>query len=201
MSADAITRIEQARGRKFTVAEAARLREIGSSLSLRDDDAVWSILAALEYQRTFYEALPEKIAGASKDVLQGITIAAEKETAAAQAKLTKSVVEQAQKLSVELNYATLLPMGIAALVCVLAFGSLTMWAGYCLGSKRVQDMALILRMPSGFLMGGLCLAGGLFLGVYAIRQNAEEEDGWWKIGVAALMMFSVGVVVALFAVQ
>ena len=201
MSADAITRIEQTRGRKFTVAEAARLREIGSSLSLRDDDAVWSILAALEYQRTFYEALPEKIAGASKDVLQGITLAAEKETAAAQAKLTKSVVEQAQKLSVELNYATLLPMGIAALVCVLAFGSLTMWAGYCLGSKRVQDMALILRMPSGFLMGGLCLAGGLFLGVYAIRQNAEEEKGWWKIGVAALMMFSVGVVVALFAVQ
>ena len=125
MSADAITRIEQTRGRKFTVAEAARLREIGSSLSLRDDDAVWSILAALEYQRTFYEALPEKIAGASKDVLQGITLAAEKETAAAQAKLTKSVVEQAQKLSVELNYATLLPMGIAALVCVLAFGSLT----------------------------------------------------------------------------
>ena len=201
MSADAITRIEQTRGRKFTVAEAARLREIGSSLSLRDDDAVWSILAALEYQRTCYEALPEKIAGASKDVLQGITLAAEKETAAAQAKLTKSVVEQAQKLSVELNYATLLPMGIAALVCVLAFGSLTMWAGYCLGSKRIQDMALMLRMPSGFLMAGLCLAGGLFLGVCAARQNIEEEKGWWKIGVAALMMFSVGVVVALFAVQ
>ena len=59
MSADAITRIEQARGRKFTEAEAARLREIGTSLNLRDDDAVWSILAALEHQRVFYEALPE----------------------------------------------------------------------------------------------------------------------------------------------
>ena len=200
MSADAIARIEQVSGHKLSEAEAARLRELGSSLNLRDDDAVWNILAALEYQRTFYEALPKQIARASKEVLQGITLAAEKETAAAQAKLTKSVVEQAQKLSVQINYATLLPLALSALICVLAFGSLTMWAGYCLGSKRIQDLALILRMPSGFLMAGLCLAGGLFLGVYAIRQNAEEEEGWWKIGVAALMMFSVGVAVALFAV-
>ena len=201
MSADAIARIEQVSGHKLSEAEAARLRELGSSLNLRDDDAVWNILAALEYQRTFYEALPKQIARASKEVLQGITLAAEKETAAAQAKLTKSVVEQAQKLSVQINYATLLPLALSALICVLAFGSLTMWAGYCLGSKRIQDLALILRMPSGFLMAGLCLAGGLFMGVYAVRQNIEEENGWWKTGVAALVMFSVGVVVALFAVQ
>ena len=86
MSADAITRIEWIRKHKFSEQESARLREIGNSLNLRDDDAVWGILAALEYQRIYYEALPEKIAGASKEVLQGITVAAEKETAAAQAK-------------------------------------------------------------------------------------------------------------------
>lgn len=195
MSADAIARIEQARGRKFMEAEAARLREIGANLNLRDDDAIWNILAALEYQRIFYEALPEKIAGASKDVLQGITLAAEKETAAAQAKLTKSVVEQAQKLSVQINYATLLPVALAALVCVLAFGSLTMWVGYCLGSKRVQDMALLLRMPSGFLMAGLCLAGGLFLFVYAARDFAEGNAGWWKRMLVALVMLFAGCVI------
>jgi len=201
MSADAITRIEQARGRKFTEAEAARLREIGTSLNLRDDDAVWSILAALEHQRVFYEALPEKISSASKEILQGMTAAAAKEAATAQARLISSVVEQAQKLSVQINYATLLPLALAALVCVLAFGSLTMWAGYSMGAKQSFGVFQILRMPSGFLMAGLCLAVGLFLGVYAIRQNVDERKGWWKIGVAALMMFSVGIVVALFAVQ
>ena len=201
MNTEHIKRLEKLTGRKLSGDEVARLGRIQSVLNLTDNDALWDVLAALEYQRTFYEALPAKVAAASTEILQGISDAAKAETQRAQSLLTKSVVEQAQKLSVELNYATLLPMGIAALVCVLAFGSLTMWAGYCLGSKRIQDMALMLRMPSGFLMAGLCLAGGLFLGVCAARQNIEEEKGWWKIGVAALMMFSVGVVVALFAVQ
>ena len=135
------------------------------------------------------------------EILQGISDAAKAETQRAQSLLTKSVVEQAQKLSVEINMGTLLPLGLVALICLLAYGSLLMWAGYSLATRNVQDMALVLRMPSGFLMGGLCLAGGLFMGVYAVRQNIEEEDGWWKTGVAALVMFSVGVVVALFAVQ
>lgn len=199
MSADAITRIEQARGRKFTEAEAARLREIGASLNLRDDDAVWSILAALEYQRTFYEALPEKISGALKAVLQGITAAAEKETAAAQAKLTKSVVEQAQKLSVQINYATLLPMALVALICVLAFGSVTMWAGYSMGAKQSFGVVQLLRMPSGFLMAGLCLAVGVFLAVYAAREFSEGDESWWKRGIVALIMLVVGGVISLFA--
>ena len=202
MSADAITRIEQARGRKFTEAEAARLREIGTSLNLRDDDAVWSILAALEHQRVFYEALPEKISSASKEILQGMTAAAAKEAATAQARLISSVVEQAQKLSVELNYATLLPMGIAALVCVLAFGSLTMWAGYCLGTGdmgHVQDMVMIFRMPSGFIMAGLCVAGGLFLSVYAGREFSEGNGCWWRKGIVALGMLIAGFSILSFA--
>ena len=202
MSADAITRIEWVRRHKFSEQESARLREIGNSLNLRDDDAVWGILAALEYQRIYYEALPEKIAGASKEVLQGITVAAEKETAAAQAKLTQSVVEQAQKLSTQINYATLLPMGLAALVCVLAFGSLTMWAGYCLGTGdmgHVQDMVMIFRMPSGFIMAGLCVAGGLFLSVYAGREFSEGNGCWWKRGTVALVMLIAGFSILSFA--
>lgn len=51
MSMDAIINLEEALGRKFTEQESARLREIGRQLHLRDDDALWSLLAALEYQR------------------------------------------------------------------------------------------------------------------------------------------------------
>ena len=53
MSMDAIINLEEALGRKFTEQESARLREIGRQLHLRDDDALWSLLAALEYQRIF----------------------------------------------------------------------------------------------------------------------------------------------------
>jgi len=65
-----------------------------------------------------------------------------------------------------------------------------MWVGYCLGSRYVQDMALILRMPSGFLVGALCLAGSIFLAVYAGREFAVEGKGWWKKMLIALMMLA-----------
>lgn len=121
------------------------------------------------------------------------------ENAAAQAKLTKSVVEQAQKLSMEINYATLLPLALGALVCVLAFGSLTMWAGYSMGAQQSFGVVQLLRMPSGFLMAGLCLAGGLFLAVYTGKEFSEGYKGWWKRGIVALIMLVVGGVISLFA--
>ena len=65
---------------------------------------------------TARDQLPDKIAGASSEILQGIATAAEKESAAAQARLTESVVEQAKPLSVKIQYATLLPIAMAALV-------------------------------------------------------------------------------------
>ena len=55
MSADAIARIEKLRGLKLSEEEAARLCGIGDALHLRPDDAVWDILAAMEYQRVFYQ--------------------------------------------------------------------------------------------------------------------------------------------------
>ncbi len=104
MSMDAIINLEEALGRKFTEQESARLREIGRQLHLRDDDALWSLLAALEYQRIFYEALPDRIADASREIMDGISAAAASETAAAQARLTESVVEQAERLSGKIHW-------------------------------------------------------------------------------------------------
>lgn len=195
MSMDAIIRIETSRGRKFSEEEAARLREVGESLNIRDDDALWPLLAALEYQRVFYEALPDKIAGASSEILQGIAVAAEKESSAAQARLTESVVEQAKRLSVKIHYATLLPMGMAALVCLLAYGSLLLWAGYCIGSEQPQPRALWLHMPSGCLIGGLCLATGLFCGFMTARRFAEAEKGWGKNLLVTLGFLLAGTVI------
>ena len=198
MSADAIARIEKLRGLKLSEEEAARLRGIGDALHLRPDDAVWDILAAMEYQRVFYQELPEKIAGSSMEILQGFSVAAEKETAAAQARLVDCVVEQAKKLSVKINYASLLPMGIFALVCLLAFGSLCLWAGFCIGSGRAHPPELMLRMPSGLIMGGLCLTGGFFLGVRAAKDFAEGHSGWRKKLLMALaMLLPGGVVISL----
>ncbi|MDR2819946.1 MAG: hypothetical protein LBB60_05400 [Desulfovibrio sp.] len=64
-------------------------------------------------------------------------------------------------------------MGLLALVWLLAYGSLMLWTGFRTGSGQVHDPVWILRMPSGVLMGGLLLGGGLFLGVHAAGEFAD----------------------------
>ena len=110
MSLDTVIDLGKACGRELSQAEAARLREVGSRLNLREDDALWPLLAAMEYQRIYYEALPEKIAGASRAIMDGMAAAAERETAAAQARLTDSVVKEAQSLASKIQYGRLLPL-------------------------------------------------------------------------------------------
>lgn len=69
MSMDDMIDLGKACGRKLSEAEAARLREVGNRLNLREDDALWPLLAAMEYQRVYYEALPKEIAAASKTIM------------------------------------------------------------------------------------------------------------------------------------
>ena len=83
-------------------------------------------------------------------------------------------------------------MGLCALACLILFGSLAMWAGFYLGSGHYTDLFWILRMPSGILMGGIALVGGLFLGVHAARELAAEEKLRWKEPLVALAMLVAG---------
>ena len=192
MSMDDMIDLGKACGRKLSEAEAARLREVGNRLNLREDDALWPLLAAMEYQRVYYEALPKEIAAASKTIMDGIAAAAEKETAAAQARLTDSVVREAQNLASKIQYAKLVPMGLFALICLLAYGSLMLWAGFRIDPGRNIPLVAILHMPSGWLISGLCLAAGLFCGVLSAKSFVEEKKGIWKQGISALLLIFTG---------
>ncbi len=191
MSLDTVIDLGKVCGRELSQAEAARLREIGNKLNLREDDALWPLLAAMEYQRIYYEALPEKIAGASRTIMDGMAAAAEKETAAAQAKLTDSVVKEARYLASKIQYAKLVPMCLFALICLLAYGSLMLWAGFRIGTDRDMPLAAIPYMPSGWLISGLCLATGVFYAAMTILSLAEGKISEWSKGVIALF-FLIG---------
>ena len=192
MSLDDMIDLGKACGRKLSEAEAARLREIGNKLNLREDDALWPLLAALEYQRIYYEALPEKIAGASRAIMDGMAAAAERETAAAQARLTKSVVEEAEYLASKIQYGRLVPLWLLALICLLAYGSLMLWAGFRIDTGRDLPLAAVLHMPVGWLISGLCLAAGVFCGGVAAKEFGEAEKGWWRKGSIAILFLMLG---------
>ncbi len=192
MSLDDMIDLGKVCGRELSEAEAHRMREVGSRLNLRDDDALWPLLAAMEYQRIYYEALPEKIAGASRAIMDGMAAAAERETAAAQARLTESVVKEAQNLASKIQYAKLVPMGLFALICLLAYGSLMLWAGFRIDTGRNMPLAAVLHMPSGWLISGLCLITGGFFFVLSGKIFLADGGGWWKTGVLAMGLIMAG---------
>jgi hypothetical protein len=192
MNAERIARLEKLLNRELSAEEKERLRRIQDTLQISGEDALWDVLAAMEYQRTYYEELPQKIATVSTDILREISAAAEAEARRAQGRLAESVAEQARKLSLRVNMETLLPMGLAALASLLAYGSLMLWAGFHIGSGQGHDPAWILRMPSGILMGGLLLGGGLFLGIHAAKDFAEIGKHWRKTMCMALGLLVSG---------
>lgn len=51
-------------------ASLARMHQVSSALNLRDNDALWSIIAALEYYARLYEAMPERVRWASEGSLE-----------------------------------------------------------------------------------------------------------------------------------
>jgi hypothetical protein len=193
MSEEKFRQIEKLLGRELSDDDKERLRRIKDVLHISDRDALWDLLAAMEYQKVYYEELPAKIAGASAEILRGLSAAADKGVAAAQDRLAESVAEQAKKMSVRVNLA--LPMGLTALVCLLLYGSLLLWAGFRIGSGQTHPPDFLLRMPSGILMGGLCIAGGGFLGIHAAKAFAEGKKGGRKPALAALVMLLAGGVV------
>ena len=199
MSMDSVIDLGKACGRKLSEAEAVRLREIGNSLNLREDDALWPLLAAMEYQRIYYEALPEKIAGASRAIMDGMTVAAEKETAAAQARLTDSVVKEAQNLASKIQYAKLVPMGLFALICLLAYGSMMLWAGFRIDTGRDVPLALLLHMPSGWLICGQSFVAGVFLCALSGKTFSVGGKGWWKTVALAMGFIMTSAVILTFS--
>ena len=195
MNKEKIGHIEKLLGRELSEEEQERLARIQDILGIADNDALWDILIALEYQRTFYEALPEKISGASVKILAQLSATADKEIAHAQSRLAEAVVEHAKTLSTKMRISALVIPGLGALVSLLLFGSLLMWAGYSIGAgglqNQTQPLAMLLRMPAGVLIGGLCFSGGVFAGVMAAKDFAGGGGGWkkwaaWGVGLVVV---------------
>ena len=199
MNKEKIGHIEKLLGRELSEEEQERLARIQDILGIADNDALWDILIALEYQRAFYETLREKISGASGAILAQFSAAADKEIAHAQSRLAEAVVEHAKTLSTKMRLSVLVIPGLGALFALLLYGCLLMWAGYCIGAgglqNQTQPLAMLLRMPAGVLIGGLCFSGGIFAGVMAAKDFAAGYVGWkkWATWGAGMVVFGGGI--------
>ena len=61
MDATKFERLERLLDRELSDGEKERLRRIQDTLGIKDNDGMWDVIIALEYQRKYYDELPEKI--------------------------------------------------------------------------------------------------------------------------------------------
>lgn len=192
METETLNRLENLLGRELELSEKERLQRIQDVLKIGPNDALWSIIAALEYQRSYYEELPEKIRTTTQEILSEWSAEARKNPAIPQKINGEKGVEQTKAISLKDLTQPWLIWGILTLCLLLLYGSLSMWAGYSIGSGQTQPPFLLMRMPVGIVMGILCLGGCIVEGILAAKAFGEDNGIWRKHALAAMGLLVPG---------
>lgn len=179
--------IERMRGRKMSSEEKDMFIRMQDEFGSIDTDALWQIIAVLEFQKTFYLDLPEKIDTHTQKVIAEISKCAEKEVALAQGKLAECVVAEARNLNLKSQISTLTLLGLGNLLVLLIICSLMMWAGYGLGTGKILASEFVLRMPSGLMVGLLSVACGGILAHLTVKERKKGKKSWWRPCLGAVL--------------
>jgi hypothetical protein len=198
------TAFAQLVGRRPTQAESERLHRLRSVLGLRDNDAFWSIVLALEHYDSFFRAYPSELATVTERAVENVraacAAAAAQEVAAVQRALAEKVADTSAALARKLAER---PVGVhrvtAALAAVVAFGSLCVHAGYGLaapgkpfwvhssedGSSMTHALTSVLSVPAGWMMFALfvpaSIQGARFgwrIAFDALANRQDQVIGW-----------------------
>jgi hypothetical protein len=197
-------------GRSASEEERARLYRLREALGLRDNDAFWSIVMALEYYDSFFRAYPAKFAQQAASTIEraraALETAAEREAAQVQRVLSEKVAETSVQIAkrkadrpIGFHQITLL------LGTVVAFGALCVNAGYHLASTaatfwaaHASDLAgapraagIILAVPAGWMIFALLLPAAGY-GVKAgwelardpLSAVSDKAIGWLLIALS-----------------
>lgn len=115
-------------GRQPTDAERQQLYQVRDALALKNNDALWLILMALQYHQTMYSRFPELIKQAAAETLRhfqqtaDVTLSATKETAKAElAKAISATARDVARLTAAKHAATWI--SVCLLTCCLVFGA------------------------------------------------------------------------------
>ena len=199
-------------GRQASEDERARLYRLRDALGLRDNDAFWSIVMALEHYDSFFRAYPAQLAEAAERTIEhareAFAAAAEREAAEVQRVLSEKVAETSVEIARKLAER---PVGLHrvtwVLAAVVAFGALCVNAGYALaGAGRpfwaanvgnlegiARPLAAVLSVPAGWMVFALLVPSALYgmrVGwASAFDAMAERRDravGWCIVGICVV---------------
>jgi hypothetical protein len=208
-------------GRPASDEERQRLYRLRDALGLRDNDAFWSIVMALEYYDSFFRRYPAELAEYTErcieDARAAFAAAAEREAAAVQRTLSEKVAETSVAIARRLAER---PVGLhrvtMLLAAVVTFGALCVNAGYGLAAPvkpfwvtRAETLtplqrkaAVVLAAPAGWMVFALLLP----VAVYAARagwltasetmEAREKIIGWGIVAACAFASAACAVMLA-----
>jgi hypothetical protein len=208
-------------GRHVSDEERQRLYRLRDALGLRDNDAFWSIVMALEYYDSFFRRYPAELAEHTQrcieDARAAFAAAAEREAAHVERTLSEKVAETSVAIARRLAER---PVGLhrvtMLLAAVVAFGSLCVSAGYSLAAPvkpfwvtRAETLTplernagALLAAPAGWMLFALLLpvAGyGVRVGwLTASETSARREKivGWGLVAACTFASAACAVMLA-----
>ncbi|MDP9148495.1 MAG: hypothetical protein M3O36_00925 [Myxococcota bacterium] len=170
-------------GRHASDEERQRLYRLRDALGLRDNDAFWSIVMALEYYDSFFRQYPAQLAEHTQrcieDARAAFAGAAEREAARAQRTLSEKVAETSVAIARRLAER---PVGLhrvtTLLAAVVAFGAMCVSAGYSLAAPvkpfwatkagtiapLQRAAAVMLAAPAGWMVFALLVPAAVYAG-------------------------------------
>jgi hypothetical protein len=195
-------------GRPASEPERDRLHRLRDALGLRDNDAFWSIVMALEYYDSFFRQYPTELAEQTRRCIESaraaFAVAAGHEAAHAQRVLSERVAQTSVDIARKLAER---PVGISgvttALALAVAFGALCVGAGYNLAtperpywalkqpglSAAARGFSMVLAVPAGWMVFALLLPAAVSSArrgwTMATDVTAEPRDraiGWGIVG-------------------
>jgi hypothetical protein len=186
-------------GRQASEEQRERFYRLRDALGLRDNDAFWSIVMALEYYDSFLRQYPAQFAEASASAIENaraaFAAAAQREAAQVQRILAAKVAETSVNIARGLADR---PIGVHHvslwLGAAVAFGALCVHAGYRLASVDAtiapphasdlrgmpRALASVLSIPAGWMIFACLLAAatqGIRTGWAVARDpSADRRD-------------------------
>jgi hypothetical protein len=199
-------------GRHASDEERQRLYRLRDALGLRDNDAFWSIVMALEYYDSFFRRYPAQLAEYTErsieDARAAFAAAAQREAAQVQRTLSEKVAETSVAIARRLAER---PVGLhrvtMLLGAVVVFGALCVTAGYSLAAPvkpfwatrgetfapLQREAAVVLAAPAGWMVFALLVPAAVYgarVGWMAASEATQPQGkvvGW---GIVAACTFA-----------
>jgi hypothetical protein len=186
-------------GRQASEAERTRLYRLRDALGLRDNDAFWSIVMALEHYDAFFRQYPAQLAVETARSIESARVAfamaAEKEAAQVERVLSERVAETSVQIARKLAER---PVGLhrvtTVLAAVVAFGGLCVRSGYSLASAEKpfwvtkeanlgvlpKVLSVALAVPAGWMVFALLLPAAVHGARAGWRVAADSAAEEWE---------------------